>query len=121
MLIKGYYNIADTRQQEDGSVVFDVILNPDCEVYKGHFPEEPISPGVCNLQMIRECAEIVAGCPLVMGNIILCRFLNLVTPVQTPRVSIRIKLDKGESDYTLVSSIYNEDKEFVSLKAKLSW
>lgn len=119
MLIKGYYTIANTRQENE-NVIFDVILNPDCKVYEGHFPGEPISPGVCNLQMIRECAEIVSGCPLVITNVVLCRFINLVTPLETPRVSVKIKLDKGESDYTLVSSVYNEEKEFISFKAKLN-
>ncbi|MDY2942781.1 MAG: hypothetical protein SOT07_03685 [Paludibacteraceae bacterium] len=53
-----YYHILSSEITTDAGV-FRVALNADCEVYQGHFPGEPISPGVCNIQMIKECAEIV--------------------------------------------------------------
>ena len=27
------------------------------EFFQGHFPNNPVSPGVCNIEMIKECAE----------------------------------------------------------------
>ena len=53
-----YYHILSSDITSNGGM-FRVALNADCEVYQGHFPGEPISPGVCNIQMIKECAELL--------------------------------------------------------------
>ncbi|MGM9809608.1 MAG: hypothetical protein ACI30J_01905 [Paludibacteraceae bacterium] len=53
-----YYHILSSDITSDEGM-FRVALNADCEVYQGHFPGEPVCPGVCNIQMIKECAEIV--------------------------------------------------------------
>ena len=37
-----------------GQSGFNVILNPDHLIYKAHFPGQPVTPGVCILQMIQE-------------------------------------------------------------------
>ncbi len=53
-----YYHILSSEITADAGV-FRVALNADCEVYQGHFPGEPVCPGVCNIQMIKECAEML--------------------------------------------------------------
>lgn len=37
-------------------VVSTVIINREHDVFKGHFPGNPILPGVVSMQMVRECA-----------------------------------------------------------------
>ena len=56
LVLKDYYKV-ESVVRSDGEAVYTVSLNPDCEVYRGHFPGSPVSPGVCNIQMIRECAQ----------------------------------------------------------------
>ena len=93
MLIKDYYTIENVLKQDDGIVRFNISLNADCPVYKGHFPGEPVSPGVCNIQMIKECAEQVAGKSLLLNNLQQCRLTTLVTPLAHPQVEVKILLD----------------------------
>ena len=73
MLIKDYYTIENVLRPENGFVRFEISLNADCQVYEGHFPGEPVSPCVCNIQMIKECAEQVVGKSLLMNNLQQCR------------------------------------------------
>ena len=88
MLIKDYYTIENVLKQDDGIVRFDISLNADCPVYEGHFPGEPVSPGVCNIQMIKECAEQVAGKSLFLNNLQQCRLTTVVTPLAHPQVEV---------------------------------
>ena len=118
MLIKNYYSI-ESIKEEEGIFYYDVILNSDCDVYKGHFPGEPISPGVCNIQMIKECAEHAAGKSLTISNVLQCRFINLVTPLKVNKATVRIKLDCAENKTILSSSLYDAETEYMSLKAEL--
>jgi len=118
MLIKDYYTIEAIREEEDIKY-FDVALNPECEVYKGHFPGDPISPGVCNIQMIKECAEHAAGKSLTISNVLQCRFISLVTPVEVPKATIKVKLDESDGKYILNSSLFSGETEYMSFKAEL--
>ena len=45
MLLGNYYRV-DSIRKEDGESIFDISLVPECPVYDGHFPGDPVSPGV---------------------------------------------------------------------------
>lgn len=119
MLIKDYYTIENVSKQEDGTVRFVATLNADCQVYEGHFPGEPVSPGVCNIQMIKECAEQVAGKPLLLNNLQQCRLTTLVTPIRHPQVEITVLLEEKGETYKLKATIGQGEKSYLDLKAEL--
>lgn len=120
MLIKDYYTIENVSKQENGIVCFDISLNADCLVYEGHFPGEPVSPGVCNIQMIKECAEQVSGKSLFLNNLQQCRLTTLVTPIQHPQVEVNILLEEKEDAYKLKATIGKGEEVYLDLKAELT-
>lgn len=120
MLIKDYYTIENVSKQENGIVCFDISLNADCQVYEGHFPGEPVSPGVCNIQMIKECAEQVSGKSLFLNNLQQCRLTTLVTPIQHPQVEVNILLEEKEDAYKLKATIGKGEEVYLDLKAELT-
>ena len=120
MLIKDYYTIENVLKQDDGIVRFDISLNADCSVYEGHFPGEPVSPGVCNIQMIKECAEQVAGKPLLMNNLQQCRLTTLVTPLQHPQVEVTLALEAKADTYKLKATLGKGTDTYLELKAELT-
>ena len=117
--MKGYYSIINSST--DGlSGTFFVLLNPECEVYKGHFPGTPVSPGVCNIQMMLECAETVAGQALWVRKINRCRFTTLLSPLTHPELEIQINLqEKEDNSFILNASIGNGEDIYQTLKAEL--
>ena len=120
MLIKDYYTIENVSKQENGAVRFDINLNADCPVYEGHFPGEPVSPGVCNIQMIKECAEQVAGKSLLLNNLQQCRLTTLVTPIQHPQVEVTILLEEKGDGYKLKATVGKGEDVYLDLKAELT-
>ena len=47
MLLKDYYTItSQSTDSESGATLFRIRLNGGHEIYKGHFPEKAVSPGV---------------------------------------------------------------------------
>lgn len=89
--MKNYYKIINQVALEDGRVKFEVALNPDCVVYQGHFPGNPISPGVCNIEMIRECIEYVVNEKLTIYEIKSCRFKSIISPTTNNVLYIMVK------------------------------
>jgi len=113
-LVEDFYDIKD-RRDEETQTVFRVALRPDCKVYEGHFPGAPVAPGVCNIQMILECAEQVAGHPLMLNYISQCRMTKLITPAECPELDVCIQLE-GEN---LVAGIMNGEEVYLTMKGSV--
>ena len=119
MLIENYYKINDIVREE-GKTLFQISLSPDCKVYEGHFPGEPVSPGVCNIQMIKECAEQVVGKSLLLNNLQQCRLTTLVTPLVHPQVEVIISMEEKGDIYKLKATIGKGEEIYLELKAELT-
>ena len=118
MLLNKYFTIRERREDETGSN-FLISLNPDHQVYQGHFPGDPICPGVCSIQMIRECAEIVLGQRLTIGTVSQCRFMELLTPSKNKDLLLKLTLNKAEEGMVkAVASILSDDAQTSFLEYK---
>ena len=120
MLENKFYKIINSSNDADNHV-FEVELLQDCDVYVGHFPGEAIAPGVCNIQMIKECAEKVVGHKLLMHNLQQVRLTTLVKPDVHTRCEVNLQLQKlTDSQYKLRATIGRGDDVYLDLKAELS-
>ena len=45
------------KEEVDRVVNYTIELSPSCVIYAAHFPSEPITPGVCIVQMGKELVE----------------------------------------------------------------
>ena len=72
----------------EGQSGFNIILNPDHLIYKAHFPGQPVTPGVCILQMIQEIISEQEGMPLFIRKIKNVKFTNLISPLNDSRISV---------------------------------
>lgn len=92
MLLNSYFSIKETKKNDEG-YDFLIALNPNHQVYQGHFPGDPICPGVCSIQTIRECAESVLNRKLTISSVSQCRFLELLTPSKNIDLLVKIAFD----------------------------
>lgn len=120
MLIKDYYIIDHVSKKDDGSAIFQISLRADSVIYEGHFPGEPVAPGVCNIQMIKECAEQILGKPLLLKNLQQCKLTTLVTPVVHPKVEIIIRIEEKTELYKLKATLGKGEDIYLELKAELT-
>ena len=119
MLLNYYYKIK-SQQTTDNVTLFDVILLPECNIYEGHFPNIPVAPGVCNIRMIQECVERIAGKPLLLESMMQCKFIAMITPEQNPELQIRIESTQCDDDRLKVSATISRDnKDYVTFKGEL--
>ena len=114
-----FYKI-DSCEKTDSGYIFNVSLMPDSEVYKGHFPGQPVAPGVCLMQMMKECYEYAACTVTKLEKIKLCRFVRLVEPSKVKDVQIQVDAVESDGLVSIQASIFRNAEVFVSLKAELS-
>ncbi|MCD8297979.1 MAG: beta-hydroxyacyl-ACP dehydratase [Prevotella sp.] len=107
-------------QGKDLSGVFHIALCPDCDVYRGHFPDNPVSPGVCNIQTIIECAEKLTGQPLQIRSIRRCRMTTVATPATCPELEVNINLIPTGTGYSISSSISDNNCTYIEMKGEVT-
>ena len=70
---------------------FEIKLNPSCFIYKAHFPGEPVTPGVCIVQMALELMEELNSCEMEITRVKNVKFLSVISPRQTATLTDNIK------------------------------
>lgn len=66
---------------------FDIALCADCTIYRAHFPERPITPGVCIIQLAAELLELQLGTRLQLSTVVNAKYLSVIDPLATPALS----------------------------------
>jgi len=100
--------------------VFHLALRPDCEIYRGHFPGTPVCPGVCNIQMIKECVERLTGCRLHIGSIRRCRLTAVATPMACPELSVKINLQPTENGFAVTATVSDARRTYMDYKGEMT-
>lgn len=115
-----YFKI--TKESGEGlSRTFDVELLNSHPVYNGHFPGMPISPGVCNIQMIKECTASVIKKKLRITDIAQCRFSATISPNETPVLQVEISIEPNENENLKVrATIKNEETVYLTFRGDMA-
>lgn len=100
MLLKDFYTINSLAKKDDQKHEAVLLINGKHEVFKGHFPGNPIMPGVCMMQIIKELAEQITDQPLMMQSLSNVKFMALINPEATPE--LKLELDINETEDGLV-------------------
>ena len=91
MLLKDFYTIVELDSSNKESIKAIIDLNKQHEIYKGHFPGNPIVPGVCLTQLIKEVMENVENKNLSLIYASNIKFMAVVNP----EIRYRIEYYKG--------------------------
>lgn len=63
-----------------------IRLHADHVIYQAHFPGNPITPGVCLIQIAGELLEQHLSCRLRLSQVVNLKFVVTVSPTVTPVV-----------------------------------
>ena len=90
MLLNNLYTIQKLAES-DNQIQVIVNLMADHAIFEGHFPGQPVLPGVCMMEMIAEITGYylqesfrISGSPLI-------KFLRMIDPKKTPLIHFQIK------------------------------
>lgn len=90
------YTIDSVSASEEGRS-YTLRLNPGHVIYQAHFPGEPITPGVCILQMGVELLSDALGREVELKEARSVKFLNILRPDGTPvHTDVRIQAESEE-------------------------
>lgn len=98
MLIKDLYTISQFNASEN-KVNAEIHLNKDHKIFKGHFPGNPVMPGVCMIQIIKELTEKVTATNLFLSQTSNIKFMAIINPDATPDLSLNLTIIETETGF----------------------
>jgi len=118
MLLEDFYTIVELDSSDKENIKAIIDLNNDHEVYEGHFPGNPIVPGVCLTQLIKEVMENVLGEELMMVYAENIKFMAMVNPEINSRLQIdlKVKYDTEQNLIKVNSVTHFNDQVFYKFK-----
>lgn len=80
MLLKDFYTVKQIEKVSDTKYNSIIELNKNHDVFKGHFPGNPVTPGVCMMQIIKELTQEILGTSLTMTSSSNVKFMAIINP-----------------------------------------
>lgn len=118
MQLRNNLYTVSSRDVDGTTARFALQLNPASFIYQAHFPGEPITPGVCIVQMVKELLEEFLHQSLEISMVKNVKFLAVVSPLES--TSIVYQFDKvTTSDDGTVKAQVTVSAE-TGVKAKIS-
>jgi len=105
MLMNDFYSCRDIAVL-DNELNCTLVFNAEHDIFRGHFPGNPVVPGVCTMEIVKELLQQQVSRPLILRSTGNVKFLQLVTPDITPVMKINWKED--ETGYTVKASLSRE-------------
>ncbi|MBC7864936.1 MAG: 3-hydroxyacyl-ACP dehydratase [Bacteroidia bacterium] len=94
MLINDLFEIIEISHTGN-KIISKIKLNAAHKIYGGHFPGNPITPGVVQIEIVKEILESVYKKELKLSSMSRCKFLKILNPNETPFVTIDIAVSEN--------------------------
>lgn len=121
-LLNSFFYIEDDTES-DAIFCYTIRFDSNHIIYKAHFPEKPITPGVCILQIARELLEKYLRCKLYLKKAQNVKYLAVLSPNENSKVLFifsRLVKDKNECKvHVMVEN--NEHCSFAKLSLTFSY
>lgn len=105
MLLGDFYQLVNSTTQENGYRA-QVKLNAAHPIFEGHFPGNPVVPGVCQLQMVEEVLSHLTGKKLRLKTTGYVKFLHTINPDTSATVDMELLLTEREGQPLEVNATY---------------
>lgn len=116
MLAGKFFTIVAQQQPDAQAVHTTIAWNGDHPVFKGHFPDQPVVPGVCMMQIVQELLSGAVGKKLLVQKAANMKFLNMIDPRQSPQVNVEITYTVTEEGYKTTAVIKQETTVFLKFQ-----
>ena len=105
-----FYRINSEEQNED-AVTFSIHINKEHPTFKGHFLGNPVTPGVAQMDIVKELIAKHLQKDVEMEAMPSCKFLAVLNPEDNADVTVELKFsDVEDSESRRVSAVIKDEE-----------
>lgn len=110
MFLNSLYKIKQILPESNGLKFSAIIeLNPAHEIFHGHFPGNPILPGVCMVQILKELLINSSKSKLLLKRAGSIKYLSFIDPRVNNIIRFSIEVNSTESGDISCNAVLNSD------------
>jgi 3-hydroxyacyl-[acyl-carrier-protein] dehydratase len=118
-ILTDFYTLESYEKTENGSVIANISLNKDHDIFKGHFPGNPVTPGVCMMQIVKELTEEFTNKKLFLKSASNVKFMAIINPFETPDLTLQLDINESEDEIKVKNT--TSFGETIALKMSVSY
>ncbi|MDR0368512.1 MAG: hypothetical protein LBH82_05160 [Bacteroidales bacterium] len=121
MLKDDFFSIVAHSLLDSHTVDFQIKIHKNHAIYKGHFPGNPVTPGVCIIQMARELFVFFKQEDFLIKKIKSVKFTQTIIPTLHETIHYRMEWEDADSEHLirLKATVYSEDIVFTKINMQL--
>jgi 3-hydroxyacyl-[acyl-carrier-protein] dehydratase len=116
ILLNDFFEII-SQEEEENMLNTTIKLSVNHQIFEGHFPDRPITPGVCLIQIVKEILMHKTQCSLLMVESSNIKFLNPVNPHENDTIMVSITYSFKSTHITVAVIIGNQTNTFCKFQA----
>lgn len=107
MLLGNLFNIIN-QEISEGNIFATIDINPSHNIFSGHFPGQPVVPGVCMMQIVKELLQSVVNKKIQLLSADYLKFLMIIDPLVNPRISAEISYENDSAEIRFNARLFDE-------------
>jgi 3-hydroxyacyl-[acyl-carrier-protein] dehydratase len=121
MLLNDFFTIRDTESSAT-EIWAELVIDANHKIFEGHFPNQPVVPGVCMMQMIKEILEKILGKETNLVQAAEMKFMAVINPQENNLIQATIKYSTDESSViNIVASLYRDELVHFKFKGQFNF
>jgi len=120
MILKDNFYTVKSQYISGDKAGFRVELNAGNFIYQAHFPNNPITPGVCLIQMAVELFGSLKGRDFNIRRLKNVKFTASINPLEFPEVNFMFEFAQNETDWLLKVMIKENETVFAKISMVLA-
>lgn len=117
-MLKGDFYTIINKEEGDGEFIYKIKLNSKHSIYQGHFPDVPVTPGVCQVAIVKECLEDGLKKNLFLKSSRDIKFTGLNNPKEADELIVKISYSIQNDSFYKVTAIILDNRENIILKLR---
>jgi len=110
MLKDNLYQLKSIEKLQENSFNVQIHLDKEHDIFKGHFPGNPVLPGVCMVQIMKEISSKITQENLQLKTSKSIKFLELINTNENPNLDLKLEItEKTNSNIIIKNTCYFQD------------
>jgi len=109
MLGKTNFYTLNKVTKNDDSICYVITINKNHSIFKGHFPGNPVTPGVAQMDIVKELVALTVEKEVKMQSMPSCKFLVILNPNENADVTVELKFMETEDGTNKVSAVIRDE------------
>lgn len=120
MINDNFYSIKSKKTKDKNNYTYSISFNEKHRIFLSHFPNNPIVPGACIIEIIRELTSQTLNKTLYINLIKNVKFLNVIVPNSNKEIILETSIAENNNTFSLTAILHSKSTTYSKLSLQLT-